>query len=789
MTTKGLGMFSRLLYRLILVFSNIPKSLLVGLLVLIIIAPFAGMAIAILYEDWDDDPERGAVAVENGTFNESYRVPEYLNQGWENHDSLWFYNTTQGSALLPYDFLLALEQPTNKPPVECKKRDQSGAWFICDANVDRFRYLPQKQTAFNPDALPVGFVKESYQGKDYVGYTCAACHTGQINFENRALRIDGGPAMADMVGFLTELTQAMAQTQRKADQDNPRLSRFVERVLALKNSYSSAAEVEKDLVKWTNARQLYNVVNDSRFSCNTSDVAVTEKTDEDKRFCQERVAAGGHSVPVDYGYARLDAFGRIYNRVLQHAINPKQLHTALKSALVKRDGVVDHLLTDAEVDRVMDGVVSPGGIILRDQEMWAVIDNLQSTQPGYPGLSRTDMLRVRNTLFNSPNAPVSYPFLWDITHSDYVQWNAIANNAALGPLGRNAGEVTGVFGILDWHKDTGLGAWFERFSLPAMISGQGTKQEVINFKSSINLFNLQRLERKLNTLVSPRWPFCKKASSAKYYLPDGRQSEPVDERDCLQGDSKIDQVMAKRGQRIYAQKCQGCHQIIERSAADRLVVGKLVGIDHPQSTDKAMASNSVFYQGKSGNFTDTYQESSVGKLVMPENAPVAMILTATTSGVVATADADKWWPRRIAEWLYTIVMSFTDNPIQQSVKAGEYLPDTTSAPFNSLLSYRARSLNGIWATAPYLHNGSVPTLYDLLLPARAGEGCPNTRPASFVVGAREFDPIKVGFNSANYDGFVFDTRIRGNHNTGHEYGACGMTDQQRWDLVEFLKSL
>src|SRR3546814_1009796 len=84
---------------------------------------------------------------------------------------------------------------------------------LCDSNVDRYRYLPQKGTLFNPDALPVGFVKETYQGKDYVGFTCAACHTGQITYKGRAIRIDGGPAMADMVLFLTELTDALMQTQ------------------------------------------------------------------------------------------------------------------------------------------------------------------------------------------------------------------------------------------------------------------------------------------------------------------------------------------------------------------------------------------------------------------------------------------------------------------------------------------------------------------------------------------------------------------------------------------------
>ncbi|MCL6415079.1 di-heme-cytochrome C peroxidase [Aestuariirhabdus sp. Z084] len=790
-------MIGRLLYRLMLFLSDVPKSFLIALAVLLVIAPFVGMVIALVYEDWDNDPDRGAIAISNGQFNESFSVPEYLNQGWESHDSLWFYNTTQGSALLPYDFFLALEQPDSRPSVDpetqstqitCERQRKTAAWLLCDENVDRFRYLPQKKTTFNPDALPVGFVKERYQGKDYVGYTCAACHTGQINFGQRALRIDGGPAMADMVGFLTEMTQAMVQTLRTSDQENTRFKRFVERVLELNINYASEAEVEQDLIKWTQVRQLYNTVNHSTFSCNSA-IRVTEKTDEDKRFCQTQSAAGGQSARVDYGYARLDAFGRIYNRVLQYAINPRQVRTLLRSVTIVRAGAVERLLSDDEVDRVLDGVVTDDDIILDDNQLTAILANLTSTQPGYPALSRTDLLRVRNTMFNSPNAPVSYPFLWDITHSDYVQWNSIASNAELGPLGRNAGEVMGVFGVLDWHRETGLSGWFKRFSLAGFISGQSTKKEIVNYKSSIDLFNLQRLERKLITLVSPRWPFCKRSETGEHYLPEGNTEVPVDERACRDGDEKIDTEMKNRGQLLYAKHCERCHQVIDRTAADRLMIGKLVGIDHPESTDKAMASNSVFYQGKSGNLEGTYQKSSVGNLVMPEDAPVAMILTATTSGVVATPDADKWWPRRMAEWLYSLVMTLKENPVKQSEKVGEYAADTTAQPFNSLLAYRARSLNGIWATAPYLHNGSVPSLYDLLLPATAGENCPETRPKQFVVGAREFDPDRVGFISAGYDGFIFDTSIRGNFNTGHEYGACDMSEQDRWDLVEFMKSL
>ena len=52
--------------------------------------------------------------------------------------------------------------------------------------------------------------------------------------------------------------------------------------------------------------------------------------------------------------------------------------------------------------------------------------------------------------------------------------------------------------------------------------------------------------------------------------------------------------------------------------------------------------------------------------------------------------------------------------------------------------YRARPLNGVWATAPYIHNGSVPSLYWMLTPQAE-------RPKQFCMGARDFDPKQVGF--------------------------------------------
>ena len=751
-------MISRFLFRVVLFATKYPKWVIFGFLAIVIGAPFVGIVSAKIYQTMDRDSDRGAIALKDGTFGESFEIPEYLDQGWSHNDSLWFYNTTQGSALLPYEFLLILEQPKSGDQTTCERANGAGAWVLCPKNIDRYRYLSQKKTFFNPDALPVGFVKETYQGADYVGLTCAACHTGQINYKGRAIRIDGGPAMADMVGFLENLTLSMAETIPVSGQDNPRFERFVTRLLALGNGYGDRAQIEKDLAKWTNKRILYNQINHSTFN----------------------------KKEVEYGYARLDAFGRIYNRVLQYTINRDQVIKKLQQVSLKGN----NLLSDAEIDKVMADVGREDDIILGDDGFWKIIKNLKSNNPGYPNLTDEELLLVRDVVFNSPNAPVSYPFLWDIAHSDYVQWNGLASNAALGPLGRNAGEVTGVFGILDWHEEKGLWADLKRYTLPAVISGQSIKRRVINFKSSIELFNLQRLESHVARLESPRWPFCKDASTGNYYLPTSPADKAVDLRSCNGDDVMLDTEMVNRGQKIYAKQCQSCHDVIVRDGWDRLVIGKLTSINNKQSTDKAMAKNSVAYQGKSGNFKNTYQDSGGGRVVVREDAPVAQILTATTSGVVATPEADKWWPRRFVEWIYSIFMTIADTPIQASVKAGNYEPDTTAKPYNSLLSYRARSLNGIWATAPYLHNGSVPSLYDLLLPViPKGEKCAKARPKSFKVGAREFDPEIVGFKSTGYTGFEFNTNLRGNRNIGHEYGACSLTHDQRMELIEYLKSL
>jgi hypothetical protein len=110
----------------------------------------------------------------------------------------------------------------------------------------------------------------------------------------------------------------------------------------------------------------------------------------------------------------------------------------------------------------------------------------------------------------------------------------------------------------------------------------------------------------------------------------------------------------------------------------------------------------------------------------------------------------------------------------------------STAPVVLPFKYEARVLYGIWAAAPYLHNGSVPTLADLLQPA-------SERPKSFKVGP-EYDPVKVGL-AADQTAFGSplittgcDLRTSGNSNCGHEYGTTLTPDQKR-ALLEYLKTL
>jgi mono/diheme cytochrome c family protein len=109
----------------------------------------------------------------------------------------------------------------------------------------------------------------------------------------------------------------------------------------------------------------------------------------------------------------------------------------------------------------------------------------------------------------------------------------------------------------------------------------------------------------------------------------------------------------------------------------------------------------------------------------------------------------------------------------------------TRPNMDKIEAYQSPPLDGIWMRAPYLHNGSVPTLRDLL--NSTGE-----RPRVFYRGYDVYDPVKVGFVTSGFDtkrhGWKLDTTERGNGNQGHLYGTT-LSPSEKDALLEYLKTL
>ena len=135
--------------------------------------------------------------------------------------------------------------------------------------------------------------------------------------------------------------------------------------------------------------------------------------------------------------------------------------------------------------------------------------------------------------------------------------------------------------------------------------------------------------------------------------------------------------------------------------------------------------------------------------------------------------------RRLDSYTYTLAVN------QATLYAGYPWRFTR---FRKTHGYANMPLDGIWLRAPYLHNGSVPSLRDLLEPA-------SRRPAVFWRGNDVFDPVRVGFvaDQAEAGGlhfFRFETTRPGNSNAGHEGPAYGteLPEADKAALVEFLKT-
>jgi Cytochrome c len=93
--------------------------------------------------------------------------------------------------------------------------------------------------------------------------------------------------------------------------------------------------------------------------------------------------------------------------------------------------------------------------------------------------------------------------------------------------------------------------------------------------------------------------------------------------------------------------------------------------------------------------------------------------------------------------------------------------------------YWAATLSGVWARSPYLHNGSVRTMHELLT-------APAERAKTFHRGSRVFDENEMGYTDEG--AYLLDTNSNGNSNSGHDYGTK-LSENEKRDLIEYLKTL
>ena len=369
--------------------------------------------------------------------------------------------------------------------------------------------------------------------------------------------------------------------------------------------------------------------------------------------------------------------------------------------------------------------------------------------PTQEGFGRTDAFgRIANTVFGDAidpsnyriaNAPVSYPQVWDIWKFDWVQWNG----SAMQPMARNVGEALGVGATL------------------RLLSTDGHPvAEAERYASSVRLHDLHTLEETLKTLQPPTWP------------------------EAIFG--KVDIALASRGQALFKENCAYCHAPDPKPIQDRFAPARdpewrmRVVETSVIGTDPTTADNIADHRYDLTNLGWTKEELS--KLdVRLFGTTLAELDLSNISSAKALA----------------YITAYVENRAYQEAGISDsqrWEMDGFGLPIGvqEIRGYKARPLDGIWATPPFLHNGSVPTLFQLLSPV-------SERQSEFWVGNFEFNPKQIGYRSEKFKGgFLFDTRITGNSNRGHEFRAGCREDgvigralepEERWALIEYLKVL
>lgn len=413
--------------------------------------------------------------------------------------------------------------------------------------------------------------------------------------------------------------------------------------------------------------------------------------------------------------------------------------------------------------------------------------NRIGNQVFYTDLAAGGMTGLENNLYAN-DAPVSYPPIWTVPWLWWAQYDASIEQ----PLIRNAGEALGVSALLN-------------------LSPEHAPNRL--YSSSVALENLVRIEamlrgsdpfgrnpKSLAGLQSPKWP--------AHLFP---------------GDDawKINPDRVAKGRKLYAAICTECHL---GPVADREF--------EAQYPEKSFWTSKRWSQDKGGGWVfDEVQKGAKGLGTDLAQASVLRTRMVQVPGFLNLQPAEdlgtRWKckelpPYTATDMPFSIALMIVVDKVNQKWLAdrgikepqlSELWGERSNCPNAKILKeaiYRARPLNGVWATAPYVHNGSVPSLYWMLAPAAE-------RPRQFCLGAREFDPQQVGFrvpasgeSSCRSGQTQFSTtdgsgkEIKGNSVMGHSFEAAAEADMktypdgvigrklnedERYDLIEYLKTL
>lgn len=339
------------------------------------------------------------------------------------------------------------------------------------------------------------------------------------------------------------------------------------------------------------------------------------------------------------------------------------------------------------------------------------------------------------------DAPTRYPFLWNAARQDMTQWPGFAQNGnELLGLARNLGEVYGVFGEFQPVEKNSV------FGLD--------RNYIIN--NSANFDGLKDLEDLLWKMGPPVWQW------------------------------DVDQAKAAAGKAIFDRKpdaggCVDCHGI--RTGATRSLFHRTwltpvqdVGTDRRECEILSRTAKSGVLQGARKPFTTDK---------LGAEAPAFELLSTSVIGAIvqnAVGYRSSATGAALESMQDVLPREFDD--LQGAFPRKE--DGSLEAMEDDSCRYEARVLEGIWAAAPYLHNGSVPTLADLLKPAAE-------RTKVFKLGPN-YDLKAVGL-AAQQSKFDYtlettgcDDLSSGSSNCGHEYGT-GMSQSERDALLEYLKTL